>query len=161
MTRRRKRGGQMSMNAKSKLILVLITLTGLSFFGLDRIYAGQYGLGAVKFFTAGGLGIWFLIDGFRVIVNALTKSQEGLFGITHWNDDIDLAFKVTAGILLLQIVGSLIGGITAAVTSSSMSISAPSVGSSGEKKEETKPATKVANPDGQTDQKKEGLLNAY
>ena len=73
MARRRKRGGQMAMNAKSKLVLVLITLTGLSFFGLDRIYAGQYGLGAAKFITGGGLGIWFLIDGFRVIVNALTK----------------------------------------------------------------------------------------
>ena len=30
-----------------------------------------------------------------------------------------------------------------------------------EKKEETKPATKAANPDGQTNQKKEGLLMAY
>ena len=158
MTRRRKRGGQMPMNAKSKLVLVLITLTGLSFFGLDRIYAGQYGLGAAKFITAGGLGIWFLIDGFRVIVNALTKSQEGLFGITNWSDDIELAFKVAAGILVLQIVGSLIGGITAAVTSSSINIETPSL---KEKKEETKPATKAANPDGQTNQKKEGLLMAY
>jgi TM2 domain-containing membrane protein YozV len=164
MARHRKRGGQMPMNninAKSKLVLVLITLTGLSFFGLDRIYAGQYGLGAAKFITGGGLGIWFLIDGFRVIVNALTKSQEGLFGITQWSDDIELAFKITAGILVLQIVGSLIGGITTVVTSSSINIEAPSLGSSGEEKQETKPATKPANPDGQTDKKKEGLLISY
>ena len=144
---RRKRGG--NENPKSKLILVLLTLTGLSFFGLDRMYAGQIGMGIGKLLTLGGLGIWFLVDGFRVILNALTKSEEGLFGITNWSDDIELAFKVAAGIILLQIIGGIVGGIVRAVTASSQS--APT------KKEEenTKPATKPANPDGQTD--KEGL----
>ena len=144
---RRKRGG--NENPKSKLILVLLTLTGLSFFGLDRMYAGQIGMGIGKLLTLGGLGIWFLVDGFRVILNALTKSEEGLFGITNWSDDIELAFKVAAGIILLQIIGGIVGGIVRAVTASSQS--APT------KKEEenTKPATKAANPDGQTD--KEGL----
>ena len=144
---RKRRGG--NENPKSKLILVLITLTGLSFFGLDRMYAGQIGMGIGKLLTLGGLGIWFLIDAFRVIVNALTKSQDGLFGITSWNDDIELAFKVTAGIILLQIIGSVVGGIVTAVA---VSASSPKEN----KKEDTKPATKAANPDGQTD--KEGII---
>lgn len=148
---RNKRGG--NENSKSKLILVLITLTGLSFFGLDRMYAGQIGMGIGKLLTLGGLGIWFLIDGFRVIVNALTKSQEGLFGITSWNDDIELAFKVTAGIILLQIIGTVVGGIVTAVAgASAASASSPKEN----KKEDTKPATKPANPDGQSD--KEGII---
>ena len=143
---RRKRGG--NENPKSKLILVLITLTGLSFFGLDRMYAGQIGMGVGKLLTLGGLGIWFLVDGFRVIHNALTKSQEGLFGITSWTDDIELAFKVALGLIILQVIGSTIGGIITASTLNSLP---------KKKKEEqkTKPATKSANPDGQTD--KEGL----
>ena len=146
---RKRRGG--NENSKSKLILVLITLTGLSFFGIDRMYAGQVGMGIGKLLTLGGLGIWFLIDAFRVIVNALTKSQEGLFGITSWNDDIELAFKVTAGIILLQIIGSVVGGIVTAVAGASAA-STPKEN----KKEDTKPATKPANPDGQTD--KEGII---
>ena len=148
---RKKRGG--NENSKSKLILVLITLTGLSFFGLDRMYAGQIGMGIGKLLTLGGLGIWFLIDGFRVIVNALTKSQEGLFGITSWNDDIELAFKVTAGIILLQIIGTVVGGI---VTAAAVGVSAASGSNASAPKEDTKPATKPANPDGQSD--KEGII---
>ena len=58
MTRKRRGGNE---NPKSKLILVLITLTGLSFFGLDRMYAGQIGMGIGKLLTLGGLGIWVLI----------------------------------------------------------------------------------------------------
>ena len=143
---RRKRGG--NENPKSKLILVLITLTGLSFFGLDRMYAGQIGMGIGKLLTLGGLGIWFLVDGFRVIHNALTKSEVGLFGITSWNDDIELAFKVALGLILLQVIGSVVGGIITASTLNSLP-------KKKKKEEKTKPATKPANPDGQTD--KEGL----
>ena len=144
---RRKGGG--NENPKSKLILVLLTLTGLSFFGLDRMYAGQIGMGIGKLLTLGGLGIWFLVDGFRVILNALTKSEEGLFGITNWSDDIELAFKVALGIIVLQVIGSVVGGIITASTLNSLPKK------NKKKEEDTKPATKAANPDGQTD--KEGL----
>tara|TARA_B100000900_G_C20556286_1_gene706962 strand:+ start:1049 stop:1510 length:462 start_codon:yes stop_codon:yes gene_type:complete len=144
---RRKRGG--NENPKSKLILVLLTLTGLSFFGLDRMYAGQIGMGIGKLLTLGGLGIWFLVDGFRVILNALTKSEEGLFGITNWSDDIELAFKVALGLIVLQVIGSVVGGIITASTLNSLPKKKK------KKEENTKPATKAANPDGQTD--KEGL----
>lgn len=112
MARTRKRGGNLIVeNNKSKLVLVLLTLTGLSFFGLDRMYSNQIGLGVLKLFTAGGFGIWYTIDAIRVILNALTRSHEGLFGITGWNDDVNTAFNVTLGILLLQIVGSIVGAI--------------------------------------------------
>ena len=112
MARRRKRGGNMLVeNKKSKLVLILLTMTGLSFFGLDRIYANQIGLGVLKLFTAGGFGIWYIIDAINVIFNALTRSQEGLFGITGWNDDVNTAFNVTVVIILLHILGSIIGAI--------------------------------------------------
>lgn len=114
-----KRGGNLQgsqANVKSKLILVILTLTGLSLLGLDRMYAGQVGMGVLKLITGGGFGLWFLVDGFRVLYHALTKQTYGLFGITGWSDDHEFVFKVTLGILAVQLLVSTIGGIIAAVS---------------------------------------------
>ena len=114
-----KRGGNLQgsqANVKSKLVLVILTLTGLSLLGLDRMYAGQIGMGVLKLITGGGFGLWFLVDGFRVLYHALTKQTYGLFGITSWSDDHEFVFKVTLGILAVQFLASTIGGIIAAVS---------------------------------------------
>ena len=111
-----KRGGNLQgsqSNVKSKLILVILTLTGLSLLGLDRMYAGQIGMGVLKLITGGGFGLWFLVDMFRVLYHVLTKQTYGLFGITAWSDDHEFVFKVTLGILAIF---ASIGGIIAAVS---------------------------------------------
>ena len=41
------------------LLILSILLGGL---GVDRFYAGSIGLGILKLLTAGGCGIWWLID---------------------------------------------------------------------------------------------------
>lgn len=48
----------------------------LGFFGADRFYLGKYKSGAVKFLTAGGLGIWWLIDLIIILVGK-AKDKDG------------------------------------------------------------------------------------
>lgn len=47
------------MKSKSVAIVLAILLGTL---GIDRFYTGYIGLGVVKLITAGGLGIWWLVD---------------------------------------------------------------------------------------------------
>ena len=95
-----------STNEKSKLVLLIISSLGLGLAGIDRFYAGDITLGIIKLFTIGGFGIWAFIDWILIIINALTRSKEGLFGISKWNDlkNEDLIFYLALIIVIIHIV---------------------------------------------------------
>lgn len=59
---------------KNYLTTVLLA-TLLGYFGADRFYLGQTGLGLAKLFTCGGCGIWSLIDSVLVVTGQRKDAQ--------------------------------------------------------------------------------------
>ena len=119
-------------NVKSKLLLLVIASLGLGLLGIDRFYAGDTALGIVKLLTLGGLGIWAFIDWVIILVNALSQSKNGVFGVTKWNDkDDNLVFYVAIIILILHVgilpnlvmglIGLIIGGVATNAASNAVS----------------------------------------
>ena len=53
------------IRTKSGFVAFVLGLL-LGFFGVDRFYKGDFWLGVLKFCTAGGFGLWWLIDLFIV-----------------------------------------------------------------------------------------------
>jgi TM2 domain-containing membrane protein YozV len=97
---------------KKVVLLVLSTIFGYS--GADRFYTGQIGLGLLKLFTLGGIGVWYFVDMLIVLINSLTKSKEGIFGFSDFNDDDDINISYALGwsIILAPILVAIIHNLT-------------------------------------------------
>jgi len=59
---------------KEYLIALLFSIF-LGFYGVDRFYMGQAGLGIGKLLTFGGCGIWYLID---IVLIAMRSSNDSM-----------------------------------------------------------------------------------
>jgi TM2 domain-containing membrane protein YozV len=55
------------------LLLACLPLFGI--FGIHRFYTGHYLYGAIQFFTAGGCGIWQLLDIIAIATGKYTDAQ--------------------------------------------------------------------------------------
>jgi len=60
------------VSGKSWAVALVLSLL-FGWLGVDRFYLGQIGLGIAKFLTAGGFGIWWLID---VVLIGLKRARD-------------------------------------------------------------------------------------
>jgi TM2 domain-containing membrane protein YozV len=68
-----------SNKSRIAALLLCLLLPGL---GIHRFYVGKIGTGILYLFTAGGLGIWYLIDLIMIIVGTF-KDKDGAV-VTRW-----------------------------------------------------------------------------
>lgn len=87
---------------RRKVMLVLIELLGLGWFGLDRCYMGQHVLGLVKALTGGGLAVWALLDYIVVVFNCFSQAKSidvvgyrATFQSGDVPDDVHVAFWIS------------------------------------------------------------------
>jgi len=63
-------------SSKSKSTAILLALF-LGSFGADRFYLGDAGLGFLKLITAGGCGLWSLIDLIQLVTESRNTDSRG------------------------------------------------------------------------------------
>ena len=79
------------MSAKYKSLLILVMWFG--FYGAHRFYVGKIGTGILMVLTLGGLGIWWIVDLFKVVSETFEDSDgnlitsDGRVKVTHSDSD--------------------------------------------------------------------------
>ena len=78
----------------------------LGMFGAHRFYTGYKLIGFIQLFTFGGLGIWYFIDNFSIILNKY-KDADGN-PLINYNKKVAIIYSV---FLILSILGMLSEGL--------------------------------------------------
>jgi len=64
-----------SSGVSEKWLTVFLLSIFLGEFGIDRFYVGKIGTGILKLITAGGCGVWWLIDWIMILTGNFTDKD--------------------------------------------------------------------------------------
>jgi TM2 domain-containing membrane protein YozV len=64
-----------SNDVSSKWLTIFLLSFFLGELGVDRFYVGKIGTGVIKLLTAGGCGIWWLIDWIMILAGKFTDKD--------------------------------------------------------------------------------------
>ncbi|AZC13214.1 TM2 domain-containing protein [Microbacterium sp. ABRD28] len=105
-----------SESSRSFVAAWLLSLL-LGFLGVDRFYLGKVGTGILKLLTAGGLGIWYVID-LVLLLAGLARDADGRapYGYEGAKKTAWIVTGAFAGVALLGgIINSAIAALAAAI----------------------------------------------
>lgn len=95
-----------------KFLTTLLFSIFFGYFGVDRFYLGQVGLGLLKLFTFGGCGIWVLIDQILILTNSLKDSNN--LPLARYEDNKTTGFIIAGVVYALGVASGVVYNIAVA-----------------------------------------------
>ena len=72
---RQRTSSSTTMDVNTNWLIILLLSIFLGTLGIDRFYVGKIGTGILKLLTAGGCGVWWIVDIILIVTNQFTDAK--------------------------------------------------------------------------------------